>query len=65
MVKIKLALAAALILSVAGCMSTDGQRALVGAAAGAAVADITDNNVATGALIGAAGGALLDDATGL
>ncbi|MGD9918547.1 MAG: hypothetical protein AB7U46_11035 [Paenirhodobacter sp.] len=48
--------------ALAGCMETDGQRALVGAAAGAAIADATDNNVMAGAAIGAAGGALCDDA---
>lgn len=56
---ILLALLAASAL--AGCMETDGQRALAGAAAGAVIADATDNNVMAGAAIGAAGGALCDD----
>lgn len=47
---------------VAGCMETDGDRALAGAAAGAIIADATDNNVVAGAALGAAGGALCDDA---
>ncbi|RLL65375.1 hypothetical protein [Paenirhodobacter hankyongi] len=47
--------------ALAGCMETDGQRALAGAAAGAVVADATDNNAIAGAAIGAAGGALCDD----
>ncbi|MCU9847062.1 hypothetical protein OEZ60_03505 [Defluviimonas sp. WL0024] len=51
----------ALMASLAGCMQTDGERALAGAAAGAVIADVTDNNVLTGAAIGAAGGALCDD----
>ncbi|MDW4548048.1 hypothetical protein R5H32_01650 [Defluviimonas sp. D31] len=51
----------ALMASLAGCMQSDGERALAGAAAGAVIADVTDNNVLTGAAIGAAGGALCDD----
>ncbi|AOZ68964.1 hypothetical protein LPB142_06225 [Rhodobacter xanthinilyticus] len=44
--------------SVAGCMETQGQRALAGGAAGALIADATDQNVVAGAAIGAlAGGA--------
>ncbi|WP_339109336.1 hypothetical protein [Thioclava sp. GXIMD4216] len=43
-------------------LSTDGGRALVGAGAGALVADATDNNVLAGAAIGAGAGALCDDA---
>jgi hypothetical protein len=58
--KIILGLVAAAAL--AGCMQTDGERALAGAAAGALIADATDNNVAVGAVGGAAAGALCDDA---
>ena len=47
--------------TVAGCMETDGDRALAGAAAGALIADATDNNVLAGAAIGAAGVALCND----
>ena len=36
---------------VAGCMETDGDRALAGAAAGAIIADATDNNVVAGAAL--------------
>ncbi|MDT1061128.1 hypothetical protein RM190_04600 [Paracoccus sp. CPCC 101403] len=43
-------------------LSPDAQRAAGGALAGAAVAKILDENVATGALIGAGAGALCDDA---
>lgn len=48
--------------AVAGCMETDGDRAIAGAAAGALIADATDNNVLAGAAIGAGAGALCDDA---
>lgn len=54
--------ALALVISVSGCMSNDGERALVGAVAGAVVADVLDTNVVAGAAIGAAAGALCDDA---
>jgi hypothetical protein len=57
----KLLVGLALMASLAGCMQSDGERALAGAAAGAVIADVTDNNVLTGAAIGAAGGALCDD----
>ena len=57
--KILLGLVAAAAL--AGCMQTDSERALAGAAAGAVIADATDNNVLTGAALGAAGGAVCDD----
>lgn len=48
--------------TLAGCLSTDSQRALAGAAGGALIADVADINVAAGAAIGAAAGALCDDA---
>lgn len=56
---ISLGLVSAVALS--GCMQTDGERALAGAAAGALVADATDNNVVAGAALGGAAGALCDD----
>ncbi|PPB80312.1 hypothetical protein LV82_02187 [Albidovulum inexpectatum] len=56
---ISLGLVSAVVLS--GCMQTDGERALAGAAAGALVADATDNNVVAGAALGGAAGALCDD----
>ncbi|OCX66014.1 hypothetical protein BFP70_07790 [Thioclava sp. SK-1] len=44
--------------AVSGCMQTQGQRALAGGAAGALIADATDNNVVAGGALGAlAGGA--------
>ncbi|KAJ56498.1 hypothetical protein ACMU_06030 [Actibacterium mucosum KCTC 23349] len=58
----KLAVAPVFVLALAGCLDTDAERALAGAAAGALIADATGNNVAAGAAVGAAGGALCDDA---
>ncbi len=58
---VKLFTAVALVASVAGCMQTDGERALAGAAAGAIIADATDNNALTGAAIGGLAGATCDD----
>ncbi len=52
--------AAALTLS--GCVTSDLERAGIGAAAGGVAAAALDGNIATGVLIGAAGGALCDDA---
>lgn len=56
---ILLALLAASAL--AGCMQTDGERALAGAAAGALIADATDNNVLAGAAVGGLAGTFCDD----
>lgn len=55
---------AILTASLSACRTNDAQRAVIGAAAGAVVADATGGNAATGALIGAVGGALCDDLTG-
>lgn len=58
----KLLLAGILAASaLSGCMETDGQRALAGAAGGAIIADATDNNAIAGAALGAGAGALCDD----
>lgn len=57
----KITLGLAMVVGMAGCMQTDGERALAGAAAGALIADATDNNVLAGAALGGAGGALCDD----
>lgn len=49
----------------AGCTQniqpTDMDRALIGAGAGAVIADVAGKNVAKGAAIGAVGGALCND----
>ena len=48
---------------VAACGSTDVERALTGAAAGAVAAEVTENDPLVGALVGASAGALCDDVT--
>ncbi|MDH3263188.1 MAG: hypothetical protein OEM24_04250 [Paracoccaceae bacterium] len=50
-----------LVVPLAGCFESDLERGVAGAAAGALIADATDNNVATGAVIGAAAGVFCDD----
>lgn len=50
-------LLALLSMPLAGCMQDPASRGLAGAAAGAALADLTDNNALTGALIGGLAGA--------
>lgn len=45
-----------------GACDTDLERGMAGAAAGAVIADATNNNVATGAAVGALGGVFCDDA---
>lgn len=59
---VKFAAAVALVGTLAGCLQTDAERGLAGAAAGALVADATDNSALTGALIGGAAGVFCDDA---
>ena len=50
-------LLALLSMPLAGCMQDPASRGIAGAAAGAALADLTDNNALTGALIGGLAGA--------
>lgn len=50
-------LSLAAVLSLGACVDSPGNRAIGGAVAGAVIADITDNNVATGAVIGGLAGA--------
>ena len=52
-------MAAALALS--GCLTTDTERGLAGAAGGAVIADVTGGNAVTGAVIGGAAGVFCDD----
>lgn len=59
---IKSLAAVALVATLAGCLQTDAERGLAGAAAGALVADATDNSALTGALIGGAAGVYCDNA---
>jgi hypothetical protein len=54
------AVVAAFALS--GCLDTDAERGLAGAAGGAVIADATGNSALTGALIGGAAGVFCDDA---
>ncbi|PPB80313.1 hypothetical protein LV82_02188 [Albidovulum inexpectatum] len=55
-----LSLGAAFALS--GCLQTDTERGLAGAAGGAVVADALGGNALTGALVGGAAGVFCDDA---
>jgi hypothetical protein len=48
-------------LGLSGCVTSDLERAGIGAAAGGVAAAALDGNIATGILIGAAGGAVCDD----
>ncbi|MCT8330385.1 hypothetical protein [Albidovulum sediminis] len=57
----RIILGLALVSSLAGCLQTDGERALAGAAAGAVVADALDTNVVAGAALGGLAGATCDD----
>jgi len=59
---VKLSAVLGLALVVSGCLSPDGERAVVGAGAGAVGAAILDLDPVTGAAVGAAAGALCDDA---
>ena len=52
-----LILIAVLTMPLAGCLQDPASRGLAGAAAGAAIADVTDNNAVTGAVIGGLAGA--------
>lgn len=47
---------AALTFGLSGCLQSDAERGLVGAAGGAVIADATGGNAVTGAVIGGAGG---------
>ncbi len=57
----RFALAAFLIIPLAGCLSNDVERAAAGAVAGAVISDVTGGSALTGALIGGTAGALCDD----
>lgn len=50
-----------LVVPLAGCLENDVERGVAGAAAGAVLASVTDNDVATGAVLGAAAGVFCDD----
>lgn len=57
-----LVLALVSVTALAGCLATDQERALAGAAAGAVVADALDENVIAGAALGGLAGTYCDDA---
>lgn len=57
----KIFLGLALVTGLSGCLQTDGQRAIAGAAAGAVVADALDENIVAGAAVGGLAGATCDD----
>ncbi|MBN8631906.1 MAG: hypothetical protein J0L76_13745 [Rhodobacterales bacterium] len=59
LVKLSGLLAVALTLS--GCLDTDTERGLAGAAGGAVIADVTGGNAVTGAVVGGAAGVFCDD----
>lgn len=59
---IKSIVALAAIGLLAGCLQNDAERGVAGAAAGALIADATDNSAVTGAIIGGAAGVFCDDA---
>ncbi len=53
--------ALALVSALGGCLQTDGERAIAGAAGGAVLADALDTNIIAGAALGATAGAFCDD----
>ncbi|MGL5012247.1 MAG: hypothetical protein ACRC6I_20460 [Paracoccaceae bacterium] len=48
-------------LALAGCLNTDTERGLAGAAGGAVIADATGGSALTGAVVGGAAGVFCDD----
>jgi len=48
-------------LALSGCLQTDTERGLAGAAGGAVIADATGGSAVTGAVIGGAAGVFCDD----
>ena len=47
--------------ALSGCLNTDTERGLAGAAGGAVIADATGGSALTGAVIGGAAGVFCDD----
>jgi hypothetical protein len=58
---VKLAGLLACALALSGCLDTDAERGLAGAAGGAVIADVTGGNAVTGAVVGGAAGVFCDD----
>lgn len=61
----KLILLALISTSLTACLANDSERALVGAATGAALAAATNGDVLTGAIAGGAAGAICDEVTNI
>ena len=59
---IKTFVAVAIVAALSGCLETDAERGVAGAAAGALLADATGNSAVTGAIIGGGAGVFCDDA---
>ena len=51
----------AVALTLSGCLDTDAERGLAGAAGGAVIADVTGGSAVTGAIVGGAAGVFCDD----
>jgi osmotically inducible lipoprotein OsmB len=58
---VKLVTLLACTVALSGCLDTDAERGLAGAAGGAVVADVTGGNLVTGAVVGGAAGVFCDD----
>ena len=58
---VKLSGLMAVALALSGCLDTDTERGLAGAAGGAVIAYVTGGNAVTGAVVGGAAGVFCDD----
>ncbi|MFN0114111.1 MAG: hypothetical protein ACKVPY_05485 [Paracoccaceae bacterium] len=61
MQKLPVVIGALALMSLAGCLQNDGERAAVGAVGGAVVADALGGNAVTGAVIGGGLGYFCDE----
>ena len=50
-----------LVFGLAGCLETDAERGIAGAAGGAVVSNALGGSAVTGAIVGGAGGVFCDD----
>lgn len=58
---IKLILLLPVVFGLAGCLESNAERGLVGAAGGAVIADVTGGSAITGAVVGGAAGYFCKD----
>lgn len=58
---VKLVALLACTVALSGCLDTDAERGVAGAAGGAVVADAFGGNALTGAVVGGAAGVFCDD----